>query len=65
MPNNEVKNVVATLPYDTYLKLRYIADTMHITMPQLMGQILNNDFFLQAVDSMFQMITKCGEEKNK
>lgn len=61
MPKQDTKNVVATLPYDTYIKLRFIADKMNITMPQLMGQILNNEFFLGAVDEMFQLISKCGE----
>ncbi len=65
MPKQDFKNVVATLPFDTYLKLKYVADKMGYTMPRLMGQILNNDFFLEAVDSMFNLVNQCAENKNK
>lgn len=52
------KNIVARIPYDVYIKLQFIANKMQISMPQLMSEILNNEFFLDAVDSMFEVIQK-------
>lgn len=65
MPNNEYKNLVAKVPYDTYVKLRFVADTMRITLPDLMGRILNNDFFVKAVNDMFEMVSQTTNANNK
>lgn len=63
MPNNDYKNLVAKVPYDTYLKLKFVADTMRVTLPDLMGQILNNEFFIKAVNDMFDMVSKMPQKK--
>lgn len=65
MPNNEYKNLVAKVPYDTYLKLRFVADTMRMTLPDLMCRILNNEFFIKAVDEMFEMVSQTTNANNK
>lgn len=55
------KNVVCSLPYDMYAKLKYIADMMQLSMPQLLNQILNQEVFIQAVDSMFTAVCSSTE----
>lgn len=58
------KNVVCSLPYDMYVKLKYIADIMQITMPQLLNQIINQDVFINAVDSMFTAVSSSTKRHN-
>ena len=57
------RNIVAKVPNDVYIKLHFIADKMEIPLPVLMGQILNNEFFLEAVDNMFEVISKVPDKK--
>lgn len=62
MPKNQYKNVVAPLPVDIYAKLKFISEKMGITFPELMRNILDNDFFRCGVDDMFQMIATLPEK---
>lgn len=59
----KTKNIVASVPYEVYIQLDYIAKRMQVPLPDLMGQILNNEFFINAVQEMFQMVAQVPEKK--
>lgn len=59
----KTKNIVASIPYDVYIQLDFIAKKMDVPLPALMSKILNNEFFIDAVQDMFDMVSQVPEKK--
>lgn len=59
----KTKNIVASIPYDVYIQLDFIAKKMQVPLPSLMSKILNNEFFIDAVQDMFDMVSKVPEKE--
>lgn len=57
MPSKRYKNVLAPVPVTEYNKLKYISETVGISLPELMKKIIDTPFFAEAVEATFKLMT--------